>query len=385
MSRTVLHVDLDAFFCAVEQILNPELCGKAFVVGGSPQGRGVVSSASYPARAYGVRNAMPTSQALRLCPGLTVVPVRHGVYSEYSHRVMRLLRDYGRAFEQISIDEAFLDISGLNEAARVIAVEIQKRILAEVGLPASVGVASNKLVAKIASGRAKPNGILVIEPGQEADFLKPMKVDELWGIGSATAARLNHAGIQTIGDLANANPQSVRAVLGKQAEAAMQRARGIDLSPVEEEHTARSISSERTFARDVHDADALRAALLAMSDEVAARLREDGLYARTVQLKLRWPDFTTITRQATLPVASQLSDDIFAVIEQLWRSVWRPGSDVRLIGVGVSELGTASGQLPLFDADRSEERAKLAQVTDELKAKYGDNIIGRASLRRTRR
>lgn len=384
MPRTILHIDLDAFFCAVEQIRNPDLLGKAFIVGGMPQGRGVVCSASYPARAYGIRNAMPTSQALRRCPGLIVVPVHHGIYSEYSHRVMALLRDYGSAFEQISIDEAFLDLSGLAENAHAVAVEIQRRIRDEVKLPASVGVASSKLVAKIASGRAKPNGILVILPGEEAAFLKPMKVDELWGIGHATAERLNRVGIQTIGDLADAYPQTVRAILGRQAETTIQHARGIDLSPVLSERDAKSISSERTFARDVHDAETLRAALLTMSDEVAVRLREEGLYTRTVQLKLRWPDFSTITRQVTLPIATQLGDDIFAAVTRLWRNVWRLGRPVRLIGVGVSDLGSAAEQLPLFDNDRREERANLVRVTDGLRAKYGDTIIGRASLRKKR-
>jgi DNA polymerase IV len=384
MRRVIFHVDLDAFFCSVEELRDAALRGKPFIVGGSPQGRGVVCSASYPARAFGVRNAMPTAQALRLCPGLIVVPVHRGEYSEYSHRVMAMLRDYSRSFEQISIDEAFLDVTGLRDAPRPLALEVQARIRSEFNLPASIGVATGKLVAKIASGHAKPNGVLVVGEGDEAAFLAPMPVDELWGVGKATAARLNALGIRTIGQLALSEPQRLRGVFGAHAEGAIRRAQGIDSSAVSEDQESRSISSERTFARDVAQRDVLRAVLLEMSDEVAERLRAEGLFARTVQLKLRWPDFTTLTRQSTLAVATQLGDEVFAEVEALWLSVWRPGLPVRLLGVGVSEFSHSPEQLSMFDYRQREQRVALAHVTDRLRAKYGDKIIGRASLRKAR-
>lgn len=384
LSRVILHVDLDAFFCSVEELRDPELRGKPFIVGGTPQGRGVVCSASYAARAFGVRNAMPSIQALRLCPHLAIVPTHREAYADYSRRVMAILRDYGRAFEQLSVDEAFVDATGLREEPHALAREVQSRIRRELNLPASIGVASSKLVAKIASGRAKPNGILVVTGGEEASFLAPMSVDELWGIGKSTAARLRARGIETIGQLAQADPRSLDDLFGINASHVIERACGIDRSPVSSDHLAKSFSSECTFARDISDHETLRTELLAMSDEVAARLRAEGLYAHTVQLKLRWPDFSTITRQATLPAATQLGDEIFSIAESLWLAVWQNGQRVRLLGVSVSELEPSADQLNMFDYQWREQRTALAHVTDRLRAKYGDDVIGRARLRKKR-
>lgn len=210
--RTIFHLDLDAFFCAVEELRNPALKGKPFIVGGKPNERGVVSSASYPARAFGIRNAMPTSQAMRLCPKLIVVSTSHGVYGDYSRKVMALLREYGEQLQQISVDEAFMDVTGLASEPRALAVEMQTRIREQLQLPASIGVATSKLVAKMASGAAKPNGIKVISAGEEATFLAPMPAGELWGIGKATAARLEQLNIFTIGDLQRASPDYVRRI-----------------------------------------------------------------------------------------------------------------------------------------------------------------------------
>lgn len=383
MPRTIFHLDLDAFFCAVEELRDPSLRGKPFMVGGRPDQRGVVASASYPARAFGVRSAMPTSQALRLCPALIIVPGSHGVYGEYSGRVMALLREYGETLQQISIDEAFIDMTEFAGRAgippRELALEIQARIRDELHLPASLGVATSKLVAKMASGRAKPNGVLVIEPGQEAAFMAPMDVSELWGVGKATAPRLHALGIRTIGDLQRATPALAARVFGRHAEHVIERARGMDDSPVHEERDAKSISEERTFSRDVSRADTLRDMLLALSDEVAARLRAHGLFARTVHLKLRWQDFTTITRQATLPVPTQLGEEIFAAVEPLWRAAWKPGEKVRLLGVGASGLGE-SVQLPMFDESEREHKLALARVVDDLRKQYGKGAIKRGRL-----
>ena len=336
---------------------------------------------------------MPTSQALRLCPRLIIVPASHGVYSEYSKRVMALLRDYGDQLQQLSVDEAFLDLTDLTTGdASLLALEIQRRIRDEIHLPASIGVATSKLVAKMASGRAKPNGILVIAPSREAEFLAPLPVGELWGIGAATAARLEQIGIVTIGDLQQAAPRLLRHIFGDHAGAVIARAQGVDESPVRPEREIKSISEERTFPRDVSDPQVLRNMLLTLSDEVAVRLRSQGLFARTVHLKLRWYDFHTVTRQTTLVAPTQLGEEIFAAAEPLWRQAWLAresqlargshrgrGDPIRLIGVGVSGLSEV-WQMTMFDDGRREARLALARTLDELRAQYGKPIVRRASL-----
>ncbi|NJM40828.1 MAG: DNA polymerase IV [Anaerolineae bacterium] len=382
LQRTIFHLDLDAFYCAVEEIFTPTLKGKAFMVGGRADQRGVVSSASYPARKFGVRSAMPTSQALRLCPRLIVVPGRYEAYSDYSHKVMNLLREYGETLQQISVDEAFLDLTGFSSDPKSLALEIQKRIKDELQLPASIGVAASKLVAKMASGQAKPNGVLVIASGNEASFLAPMDVGELWGVGKATVPRLEMMGIKTIGDLQRANPVNLTRVFGNQAEQVIERARGIDRSPVEVDRETKSISEERTFARDISDREELRKMLLHLSDAVAARLRKHGYFAKTIHLKLRWHDFKTVTRQTTLGQPTQLGEAIFAAVQPLWLATWHTGERVRLLGVGASTLSEGL-QLSIFD-DEQERKIALAKAVDQLREQYGGKIVTRASLRKGR-
>lgn len=377
--RTIFHLDLDAFFCAVEELHNPALIGKAFAVAGQPDQRGVVSSPSYPARKFGVHSAMPTAQALRLCPKLIVVPHRHHVYGEYSQQVMALLREYGDLLQQISVDEAFMDVTGFPGQPKTLALEMQRRIKDEIKLPASLGVASSKLVAKMASGRAKPAGVLVIEPGQEATFLAPMAVEALWGVGQATAARLHDMGITTIGQLQRALPSQMTRVFGRFAEQVIERAKGIDNSPIETEREAKSISEERTFARDISDGTQLRKMLLQLSDEVATRLRKYSYTAKTIHLKLRWHDFKTVTRQTTLPAPTQLGEDIFGAVEPLWRATWKPGERVRLLGVGVSTFNEGI-QLSMFNDQQNEQKIALAKTLDNLREQYGSDVVKRASL-----
>ena len=380
MRRVIMHLDLDAFFCAVEELLNPVLRGKAFVVGGSPTSRGVVSSASYPARRHGVHSAMPTAQALRVCPNLIVVGHRHGVYGKYSTKVMTLLHEYTNVLQQISVDEAWFDMTGFENDPHALGLEIQKRIAAEVHLPASIGIATSKLVAKVASSKAKPNGVLLISEGSEAAFLAPMSAGDLWGIGEATAKRLRQIGVLTIGDLQRASAASLQRAFGNQAESVIARAHGIDESAVTNDGQIKNISEENTFARDVADEHQLRNELLSQCDRVAARLRKHNLHARTVHLKLRWPDFSTITRQTTLTQPTQLSDALFAAIEKLWRQNWKDRDYVRLIGVGVSSF-SRDQQITLLDqADRDSKHA-LATVIDGLRGQYGDRIVERASLK----
>jgi len=380
MPRTIFHLDLDAFFCAVEELYTPALRGKPFAVGGKPDERGVVASASYPARNFGVHSAMPTAQALRLCPRLIIVPGRHNVYGDYSRKVMDLLRQYTETLEQISVDEAFLDLTGFAHEPKTLALEIQRRIHAELKLPASIGVATSKLVAKMASGRAKPNGVLVIEAGEEARFLAPMGVGELWGIGKVTVPRLEAMDIRTIGDLQKTNPNNLRPVFGRFTEQTLSHAHGQDSSPVEVDRETKSISEERTFAKDIADRQALRNVLLRLSDEVAARLRKHGYFARTIQLKLRWHDFKTVTRQTTLNQPTQLGEEIFAAVEPLWLATWKRGEKVRLLGVGASSLGEGA-QLSMFE-DAQQPKLTLAKTIDQLREQYGDAIVTRASLKR---
>jgi DNA polymerase-4 len=379
--RSIFHLDLDAFFASVEELLDPSIAGLPILVGGSPDGRGVVSSASYAARAYGVRSAMPTSQALRLCPQAVVRRGHHREYASYSKRVMAILAEYTPLLEPISIDEAFLDVTGCEQLfgpADELARRIQQRILSELGLPASLGVASNKLVAKVASDLAKPGGVLVVPAGEEADFFAPLPIERLWGVGEVTAQRLYDSGVHTVGQLAALSEPQMEALFGSAATEMHRRALGMDDRPVGVEGRRKSISQEHTFPRDVGDIKVLRRALLDMSENVATRLRKGGECARTVVLKMRYPDFRTITRRVTLSQPTDLAEVIHARATKLLQAEWKKGVQVRLIGVGVTGLAQAR-QLGLFDAP-IERLGKLSRVVDEIRSKYGKGAIRRASL-----
>ncbi len=386
MERKILHLDLDAFFCAVEELLDPSLKGKAFAVGGSPKSRGVVSSCSYPARLRGVHSAMPMGRALALCPELIVVRHRFGVYSETSDKVMDILRDYTPLFQQVSVDEAFLDVSDLPQPIAAIARDMQQRIDRELHLPCSIGAATNKLVAKVANDFGKsrvrtgqaPRQITVVPPGTEADFLAPLDVQALWGIGPKTAQRLHSRGIHSIGQLAELPLPELEHFFGKNAAEMQESARGIDRSPVHSGHEVKSVSNELTFARDTSDLDQLLETLRRLSDKVGYRMRQARLMGGVVQIKLRYEDFTTLTRQRALPTPTNLDDEIFGAAEKLLREALAPGREVRLIGVGVSQLSEPYQQLDLWDSDRS-QKEQLALAIDALKDKYGGNIITRAS------
>ena len=383
--RSIIHLDLDAFFASVEELLDPSIAGLPIVVGGSPQGRGVVASASYAARAMGVHSAMPMSQALRLCPQAVLRHGHYDEYSTYSQRVMAILAEYTPYLEQVSIDEAFLDVSGserLFGPTDKLALRMQQRIQTEVGLPSSLGVASNKLVAKVASTLAKPHGVRVVPPGQEAAFFAPLPVERLWGVGEVTARRLHEHAICTISQLAALPAQTMKALFGAAAEEMHRRARGIDDSPVGHGGQRKSVSQERTFARDVGDLAALRRSLLGMSEDVASHLRRHGECARIVVLKLRYPNFKTITRRVTLAQPTDLAEVLHAQAVQLLEREWKRGMQVRLIGVGATGLVQAR-QLSLFE-DRTEVLSKLSQAVDGIRDKYGDDAIRRASLLKPR-
>lgn len=387
MVRKILHLDLDAFFCAVEEQRDPALKGVAFAVGGQPDQRGVVASCSYAARMYGVHSAMPMSQALRLCPGLLIVRHHFKDYRAASQEVMKRLHDLTPFVQQISIDEAFLDVSGRPEEAELLARRLQAAIRDELGLPCSLGVATNKLLAKVASNLGKagvkrnepPNAIFVVPPGQEAATLAPLPVRELWGVGPKTAEHLARLGIKTIGDLARWSPADLERRFGKVGADLAQRARGIDDSPVDPESATKSVSKETTFARDVTDGLALRRTLRRLAEEVGRRLRKEGLSGTTVKLKLRWADFTTLTRQVTLPHTTHHDSEIVSAALQLFEQTWPEGRPVRLIGVGVSGFGAGGQQLGLFDPPRAQVDQRLEMVLDALRDRFGEDIIRHAS------
>ncbi len=383
MPRTILHVDLDAFFCSVEETQNPELRGKPFAVGGKPNERGVVASCSYAARAVGVRSAMPMSRAIQLCKNLIIVPGRHKLYGEYSEKVMSRLRNLTPLVEQISIDEAFLDISDMRELPTRIALDLQAAIKNELHLPSSIGIASNKLVAKIATEVGKkskkksnepPFGLTVVPYGEEAKFLAPLPADMLWGVGPKTSARLTELGIHTIGDIARWPENEMTRLFGENGRDLWRHAQGIDNRPIVTEYETKSISQETTFNVDIRDDKTLEKTIREQSKEIARQLRKNDLAGKTVKLKIRWPDFTTITRQVTLPTSTDNDDEIIKAVMKLLHTVRKPNQAVRLIGVGVSGLGAPVRQLSLWDVGTEKSR-KLQAVVDQLQEKYGKDVI----------
>ncbi len=387
MNRKILHLDLDAFFCAVEELRDPSLRGRPFAVGGRPDQRGVVSSCSYAARRFGVRSAMATAQAVRRCPQLVLVAGHYDAYRDASRQVMERVNNLTPLVEQVSIDEAFLDVSDLSEPGESIARCLQSVVNQDLRLPCSLGVAANKLVAKIANdvgksahdGEGPPNAITVVPAGLEAEFLAPLPVDRLWGVGAQTAQRLDRLGIRTIGDLARLSETEIVEGFGKSGRHLLLAARGIDDSLVVTEHETRSISQETTFVRDVTDQVVLRHTLRRLSEMVGRRLRRHGLCGMTVRVKLRWSDFTTLTRQMTLEQPTNQDAVIYQVAEQLFTQAWLCGTPVRLLGVGVSGFDARAHQLELWTDRRLELRRRLETTLDGLRERFGSRAIRRAS------
>jgi DNA polymerase IV len=371
---------MDAFYASVEQRDRPEIRGRPVIVGADPHGRGVVSAASYEARRSGVHSAMPISRAFRLCPEGVFLPVDMDKYASVSQQIMGFLADFSPLVEPLSIDEAFLDVTAsraLHGDGPAIARRIKTGIKARVDLTASVGVASNMFVAKIASDLEKPDGLVVVEPGREAAFLAPLPVSRLWGVGKVTGSELEAMGIRTIGQLALIPPAHLQARFGQHGPGLLDLARGLDHRVVEPDAPPKSMGAEETFGRDTRDLEALRATLREQSERVARELRAEHYAARTVTLKLRFADFSTITRAHTGdPTQDGLS--IFRAVDALFSRV--PLSQaVRLIGVSVSGLQPAgSGQLSLLEPDAL-RRERLARAVDRLARRFGDTAIRPAS------
>jgi DNA polymerase-4 len=391
--RAIIHLDLDAFFCAVEEQRDPNLRGKAFAVGGRPEGRGVVASASYMARKFGVHSAMPMAQAVRRCPDLLVVPPNFAAYRAASQQVMERLHALTPLVEQISIDEAFLDVTALGEPGDTLAAQLQATIRDELALSCSLGVAANKLVAKVATDVGKslarsgkmPQAICVVPPGDEATFLAPLPATALWGVGPKTAEKLAELGIHTIGDIAAWPAADLARRFGQHGDDLARRARGSDDRPIVTERAAKSISQETTFARDVTDRAVLERTLREQAAEIAQKLRREDLMGTTVKLKIRWPDFTTPTRQLTLPQPTNEVDVITEAALRLFAQIWMGEQAARLIGVGVSGLGAPPRQLSLWDVPITptpEEQARQQRVQTALaaiQARFGVGAVRRAS------
>jgi DNA polymerase-4 len=386
--RVIGHVDMDSFYASVEVRDDPSLAGKPLAVGGSAERRGVVSSASYEARRYGVRSAMPTATALQKCPDLIVLPGRMGRYQEVSHRLMAILREFSPLVEPLSLDEAFLDLSGADRLLGTpveIGTAIRERIRRELGLTASVGISNSKFVAKLASDHEKPDGLTVIPPETVVAFVQSLPLERLWGVGPATREALRGAGIRTIAALARASEESLTRVVGSSALHLRALARGEDDRPVIPDTPPKSLSHETTFAVDQTDEEVLEGVLLSLAEKVAQRARANGLGGRTVTLKLRLPDFTTLTRSRTLPTPTRDAGEIFRESLVLFRSVHHRGEGVRLLGVGISGF-TTSPQLELglhgdpgHERDPDPQRLRhLHAAEDEVVGRFGRKALGRA-------
>lgn len=377
----ILHVDMDAFFASVEQLDHPEWRGRPVIVGGSPEGRGVVSTASYEARRFGIHSAMPSARAARLCPDAVWARGSFDRYREMSRQVCEILAAASPRVQQVSIDEAYLDATPTAHRPThpvELAHTIQERVDA-LGLSCSIGVAASKTVAKIASDHDKPHGITVVLPGAEAAFLAPLPASVIPGVGGVTAERLRGVGIKTIGDLAALDPETAHQLLGSFGPDLVLRARGVDDRPVGEDRGVKSVSSEHTFATDVRQRVEVERELRSLVQKVAVRLRRKELRGRTLTVKLRYADFTTKSASRTIPVPTDLDDELLPVALDLIRQSWTAGAGLRLLGFGVSGFGDAAEQLDLLSGDSGHGRERsraLTESIDAVKARFGEEAIG---------
>ncbi len=384
LQRWIMHVDMDAFYASVEILDNPELKGLPVIVGGRST-RGVVSTCSYEARKFGVHSAMPLFEARRLCPHGVYLPVRPHRYAEMSGKIMAIFRETSPLVEQLSIDEAFLDLTGMERlgGAETIARKVQNRIMDELKLSASVGLAPNKFLAKLASDMRKPHGFVKIASEEAAPLLAPMPVSKIFGIGRSAEEKLKQFGIEKIGQLAAADITILRKVFGINAEQVKLLARGLDDRPVVNEEEAKSIGKENTFDRDLTDFESCREEVLDLCGQVGWRLRREKLAGHTVTLKVKFADFHTITRSATSDRLIAWDEDIFALVEKLLQKInVKPG--VRLLGVSVSNLFCPEDE-PTLGFEEDERMKKRNQAIDALKGKFGENIIKRGIAEKNRK
>jgi DNA polymerase-4 len=378
MARCILHIDLDAFFVSVEQVLNPKLKGKPVIVGGDPERRGVVASASYEARPFGIHSGMPSSKARRLCPQAIFIRAHFSLYKDASSKFMKILGGFSPYIEPLGLDEAYLDVTGCEEpygSHRQLTLAIKERIHKELKITASVGIATCKVVAKIASDLCKPDGLLEIAPGGEQAFLNPLPAAKLPGVGNKTEQSLKETGITTIGDLASLPLDMVRRRFGATGAVIHSYARGIDDREVEAPGEAKSISQQLTFARDTLDRNFLEANLHNLCQEVCQELRSQDKRAKCVAIRLRYADFKTITRQVILKEASDVTRVVFATAQQLLsKALAKQEKPIRLIGIRISSLVGEEKQLPMFDSG-TEKPEHLDKAIDRIRRKYGSTAI----------
>jgi len=384
---TIFHVDMDAFFVSVEELFDPSLKGKPVVVGGQRDERGVVSAASYAARKFGVHSAMPLRTAAKLCPQAIFVNGHMDRYREYSQRAQAVLRNFSPLVEMASIDEAYLDLTGterLHGPPLRAAHALHTAMKEQTQLNCSVGIGTSRLVAKVASAQAKPNGILWVVPGMEASLLAPLKVGAIPGVGKVMEKNLHALGIECIGDLAKLDERFLEDRFGKWGLALAGKARGEDAggwfdTAVGEETDPKSISHEHTYNEDTANAEQLEATLMKLSEMVCRRLREHQLYARTVQLKLRDEKFNTITRAHTLAAPTQIDNELYVAIRTLFRKNWKRGTKVRLLGVQTSSFEEGEGQMNLLEGTKHNKWKQALSTADKLRDKFGESAVGMAS------
>ena len=380
-------MDMDAFFVSVEELFDPSLKEKAVVVGGQRHERGVVSAASYEARKFGVHSAMPLRTAAKLCPHAIFVDGHPDRYRECSEKVHRVLTSFSPMVEMASIDEAYLDMSGterLHGPALRAAHSLHNRMKAETRLNCSIGIGSSRLIAKVSSAKAKPNGVLLVLAGQESKFLAPLDVRDIPGVGKVTEKSLNDLGISRVGDLARFDINFLEEKFGKWGLALAGKSRGEDAggwfdSEVGADSNAKSISHEHTYNEDTADLDRIESTLMRLSEMVGRRLREAKLHARTIQLKLRYSDFSTITRAHSLPAPTQIDTEIFEQVRQLFRKNWKQGEPVRLLGVQTSAFEDSPGQGDLLEGERREKWKHALSAADRLRDKFGESSVSLAT------
>jgi DNA polymerase IV len=387
LPRTVFHVDMDAFFVSVEELFDPSLKGKPVVVGGQRHERGVVSAASYEARKFGVHSAMPLRTAAKLCPQAIFVDGHPDRYRACSEKVHRVLESFSPQVEMVSIDEAYLDMTGterLHGPPMFAAHKLHQQMKAETQLNCSIGIGSSRLIAKVGSGKAKPHGVLYVVPGQEAKFLAPLQVRDIPGVGKVTEQKLHGLGILTVGDVARLEDTLLEQHLGKWGLALAGKARGEDAGAwfegaIGDADPAKSISHEHTYDQDTADPEKIESTLMRLSEMVGRRLREQNVHARTLQLKLRYKDFTTLTRARTLETPTHLDNEIFQQIRNLFHASWRRGAEVRLLGVQASAFGETPEQGDLLHGQANDKWKQALSAVDRVRDKFGESSISLAT------
>jgi len=374
----VLLLDLDAFFASVEQLDHPEWRGKPVIVGGDSQRRGVVSTCSYEAREFGVHSAMASATAARLCPQAIWTPGNYPRYIELSNQVMQIMRDASPRLQQVSIDEAFLDVSPgrfvVNHPVQI-ACDIQARV-AELGITCSIGLGVSKSVAKVASDIDKPNGLTVVYPGREADFLAPLPIRAMSGVGRQAEKRLHELGVRTLGDLAAADDAVLKPIFGKNAEMMRNRCLGRDASPVAADDTVKSVSNELTFSSDLIELEEIRQAVAMLAAKVGRRLRHRGIAGHTVALKVRYDDLSIRSAQMGTEAAVDDERDFTPLLWRLIPQVWQPGMRLRLVGVAVSGFDARPEQLSLTPEPQRQSQRLLVEATDRVKDRFGESAVG---------